>query len=195
VFVVALDVNFSNTGKGRMMRMRRLIAVAACAAVPAGCGDDSADTADRPPAEATGASQPAETSQPAQTTEPAEPAARRRGPLAKLRDSQLGPVMFNGREQAAYFFTRDRGGKSRCYGECAVAWPPFYARGKPRAGRGVKQSLLGTVARRDGRRQVTYAGKPLYFYAHDPKGQVLCNDIPEFGGTWFAVTAAGKAPA
>ena len=175
-----------------MPQIRHLIAIAACAAVPAGCGDDSADSADRPPAEATETSQAAQTGQPA---EPAEPAARRRGPLAKLLDSQLGPVIFNGRDQAAYFFTRDKGGKSRCYGECAVAWPPFYARGKPRAGRGVKQALLGTVARRDGRRQVTYAGKPLYFYAHDPKGEVLCNDIPEFGGTWFAVTAAGKAPA
>ncbi len=173
-----------------MTRIRHLIAVAACAAVPAGCGDDSADSADRAPADATEASQRAETSEPAPT---AETGAARRGPLVKLRDSQFGPVIFNGRDQAAYFFTRDRGGKSRCYGECAVAWPPFYARGKPRAGRGVKKSLLGTVARR-GRRQVTYAGQPLYFYAHDPKGQVLCNDIVEFGGTWFAVTPEGKAP-
>lgn len=181
-----------------MTRIRHLIAIAACAAVPAGCGDDSDDSADRAPAQATEAAQSAETGESTQTSgsaEPAEPAGRRRGPIVKLRDSQLGPVIFNGRDQAAYFFTRDRGRRSRCYGECAVAWPPFYARGKPRAARGVKQSLLGTVARRDGRRQVTYAGKPLYFYAHDPKGQVLCNDIPEFGGTWFAVTAAGKAPA
>ena len=175
-----------------MTRIRHLIAVAACAAVPAGCGDDSADSADRAPAEATEASQRAETNEPAPA---AEPAGRRRGPLVKLRDSQFGPVIFNGRDQAAYLFTRDRGGKSRCYGECAVAWPPFYARGKPRAGRGVKKSLLGTVARRSGRRQVTYAGQPLYFYAHDPKGEVLCNDIAEFGGTWFAVTPQGKAPA
>jgi predicted lipoprotein with Yx(FWY)xxD motif len=51
------------------------------------------------------------------------------------------------------------------------------------------------VRRRDGRRQVTYAGQPLYFYEHDPKGEVLCNDIAEFGGTWFAVTAEGKPPA
>ena len=184
-----LYVNFSNTRMAWMMRIRRLIAVAACAAVPSGCGDDSNDSVDRGQAEATDATQRAETG------EAADPAARRRGPLVKLLDSQLGPVIFNGRDQAVYFFTRDRGGKSRCYGECAVAWPPFYARGKPRAARGVKQALLGTVARRDGRRQVTYAGKRLYFYEHDPKGQVLCNDIAEFGGTWFAVTAAGKAPA
>ena len=31
--------------------------------------------------------------------------------------------------------------------------------------------------------------------ALDPKGEVLCNDIAEFGGTWFAVTADGKPPA
>jgi predicted lipoprotein with Yx(FWY)xxD motif len=77
----------------------------------------------------------------------------------------------------------------------AAAWPPFYAKGRPRAGRGVDADLLGTAARRNGRRQVTYKGQPLYFYVSDPKGQVLCNDIAEFGGTWFALTAAGNPPA
>jgi predicted lipoprotein with Yx(FWY)xxD motif len=113
----------------------------------------------------------------------------------KLRDSQFGPVLFGGNDKALYLFTRDPRGRSRCYGACAEAWPPLFARGRPRAGRGVKRGLLGTIRRRGGRRQVTYDGKPLYFYVHDPKGQVLCNDIVEFGGTWFAVTAAGKPPA
>jgi len=54
---------------------------------------------------------------------------------------------------------------------------------------------VGTVRRRDGRRQVTYEGQPLYFYAHDPRSQVLCNDVVEFAGTWFAGTAAGDPPA
>ena len=157
-----------------MTRIRLLIAIAAFAAVPVGCGDDSVEAT-------------------AQAS--AEPAARARGPLVKLGDSQFGPVIFSGRDRAAYFFTRDRGGRSRCYGECAKAWPPFFARAKPRAGRGIKRSLLGTVRRRGGRRQVTYAGHPLYFYVHDPRGKVFCNDVAEFGGTWFAVTAEGKRPA
>jgi predicted lipoprotein with Yx(FWY)xxD motif len=156
----------------------------------AACGDDSANEPGAPSA------QPVDMAQAVDSTTPeAEPAAQRRGPLVRLRDSQFGPVIFNGRAQAAYFFTRDARGRSRCYGECAVAWPPFYARARPRAGRGIKRSLLGTVRRKGGRRQVTYAGKPLYFYEHDPPGEVLCNDIVEFGGTWFAVTAEGKAPA
>jgi predicted lipoprotein with Yx(FWY)xxD motif len=115
----------------------------------------------------------------------------------KLRDSQLGPVLFSGSDRALYTFTRDPSGeqaRSRCRGECAVAWPPFFAKARPRAGRAVKPGLLGTI-RRGSRSQVTYRGQPLYFYEHDPRGQVLCNNIVEFGGTWFAVTAAGRPPA
>jgi predicted lipoprotein with Yx(FWY)xxD motif len=47
----------------------------------------------------------------------------------------------------------------------------------------VGRSLIGTIERRDGRRQVTYRGQPLYFYVDDPRGKVLGNDVVEFGGT------------
>ncbi len=170
---------------------RRLVPIVACAGVLVACGEDSSNQSEAP------AAQPVDMAQASypDATE-AEPAGRPRGPLVRLLDSQFGPVIFNGRAHAAYTFTRESpGGRPRCYGECAVAWPPFYARARPRAGRGIKRSLLGTVRRRGGRRQVTYAGQPLYFYEHDPRGEVLCNDIVEFGGTWFAVTAEGKPPA
>jgi predicted lipoprotein with Yx(FWY)xxD motif len=133
--------------------------------------------------------------EPETEAEPEASQTRPRGPLVKLRGSQFGPVLFDGRRRAVYLFTRDPRRKTRCYGACAAAWPPFYAKGRPRAGRGVDRSLLGTIKRRDGRRQVTYKGQALYFYVDDPKGQVLCNDVVEFGGTWFAVNAAGEPPA
>jgi predicted lipoprotein with Yx(FWY)xxD motif len=171
---------------------RALISLAACAAIVAGCGDDSdessADKSTRPADTAEQAAAP--------TEEPAAEgaAARPRGPRVKLRDSQLGPVLFDGHNRALYLFTRDARNRSRCYGECAVAWPPFLAKGRPRAVRGVKQSLLGTIRRRNGSRQVTYKGQPLYFYIDDPRGQVLCNNVPEFGGTWYALNAQGDPP-
>ena len=173
---------------------RTLIGLVACAAIVAGCGDDSdepaADEAARSADTAEQAAAPSE--EPAAGT---TPAARPRGPRVKLRDSQLGRVLFDGRNRALYFFTRDARNRSRCYGDCAVAWPPFYARGRPRAVEGVDQSLLGTVKRRDGRRQVTYKGQPLYFYIDDPRGQVLCNNVAEFGGTWYALNSEGDRPA
>jgi len=168
---------------------RTLIGLATCAALLAGCGDDSED-----PGAGETTEQAAAAVAESSSTEAAPP-NRRRGPLLKLRDSQLGSVLFDGRNRALYLFTRDSRNRTRCYGDCAAAWPPFLAKGRPRAARGVKRSLLGTIRRRDGSRQVTYKGEPLYFYVHDPRGQVLCNNVQEFGGTWYALNAQGDPPA
>ncbi len=64
----------------------------------------------------------------------------------------------------------------------------------------MKRAFLALIAAamlfaRDGRRQVTYKGQALYFFVQDPKGQVLCNDVFEFGGRWFALNAKGNPPA
>ena len=79
-----------------------------------------------------------------------------------------------------------------CYGECAEAWPPVYTDGDPQAGTGVEESLMGTVRRRDGRLQVTYAGKPLYLYAHEAPGEVRCHNVNLNGGLWWVVGPDGK---
>jgi predicted lipoprotein with Yx(FWY)xxD motif len=169
---------------------RTILLVTASAALLGACGND--DSGDGTASTAKERSVDMTTTAEAAAAKPAE---RRRGPLVRLRESQFGPVLFDGRDRALYLFTRDRANRTRCYGACAEAWPPFYAKGMPRAARGVDRDLLGTIKRRDGRRQVTYKGQPLYFYVHDPRGQVLCNDVAEFGGTWFALTAAGEPPA
>jgi len=114
------------------------------------------------------------------------------GTKVVLADSQFGQILFNSKQQAIYLFDRETGKRPRCYGECAEAWPPVYAKGNPRVGKGLKRSLLGTTRRRDGRRQVTYGGHPLYYYAHEGPGQVLCHDIDEFGGLWLVVKRSGK---
>jgi predicted lipoprotein with Yx(FWY)xxD motif len=111
-----------------------------------------------------------------------------------VRDSRYGRVLFDGRGFALYAFTRDRrGGPSRCYGTCAKAWPVYYPKAALRAGTGIKRSLIGTVRRRDGRRQVTYNGWPLYYYVGErTPGVILCQNVDEFGGTWLVVRASGK---
>ena len=108
------------------------------------------------------------------------------------RSTQFGRVLFDGRGQVLYGFTRDRrGGPSRCYGECAKAWPVYFAKATMRAGAGVKQSEIGTTRRRDGRLQVTYNGWPLYFYAHEGPGEIKCQNVDEFGGLWLVVRPNG----
>src|ERR687885_2129977 len=110
-----------------------------------------------------------------------------------VRSSSYGAIFFDGRGRALYAFTRDRrGGSSRCYGACARAWPVYFASGRLVAGKGVRRSLLGTTRRRDGRRQVTYNGRPLYFYVGDRSpGQILCQNVLEFGGLWLVVRPNG----
>ena len=113
-------------------------------------------------------------------------------PKLTLAGSQYGRVLFDGQRRALYAFTRDPRGRSVCSGECAVKWPPYIVRGRVAAGAGVRASLIGTTRRADGRLQVVYAGRPLYFYVDDPKGKVLCGNVSEFGGVWLVVAASGK---
>ena len=110
-----------------------------------------------------------------------------------VRSTRYGSILSDGRGFALYAFTRDRrGGSSRCYGACAKAWPVYFAGGRLVAGKGVKRALLGTTRRRDGRRQITYNGRPLYYYVGDRSpGQVLCQNVDEFGGTWLVARPSG----
>ncbi len=110
----------------------------------------------------------------------------------KVRTTRFGKILFAGNGRVLYGFTRDRrNGPSQCYGDCAAAWPVYFATGTLKAGTAVKQSLLGTVRRRDGRRQVTYNGWPLYYYAHEKAGEVKCQNVVTHGGTWLVVRPSG----
>ncbi len=125
------------------------------------------------------------------SAEPAQAAAKKR---LELQQSEYGRVLFDARNRALYLFTRDER-KSDCYGQCAEVWPPFKAKGGVKAGDGLKQRWVDTVRRRGGAKQVTYRGHPLYFYVHDTRGEIFCNDVFEFGGTWFVVQRSGEPPA
>lgn len=119
-------------------------------------------------------------------------AAAARGTGIVVGKSEFGTMLFNSKRQAIYVFQRDRPNKSVCYGKCAKAWPPVLTKGTPRALKGVRESLLGTIRRTDGARQVTYNKQPLYYYANEGPGQVLCHDINLNGGLWWVVAPNGR---
>ena len=115
-------------------------------------------------------------------------------PAVGAHRSTYGTILFDGRGFVLYAFTHDPRGHSTCSGACAKAWPPYLVRSRPSAAAGATRSLLGTIRRADGTTQVTYAGRPLYYYVGDRKaGQILCQNVTEFGGTWLVVSPTGRA--
>jgi predicted lipoprotein with Yx(FWY)xxD motif len=116
------------------------------------------------------------------------------GTKITLHRTKIGKILATRSGMTLYLFMADKHGKSACYGKCANFWPPAIKKGKLRAGAGVKASLLGTTKRRNGKRQVTYKGHPLYRFKLDKgAGQIAGQNQDFFGGEWFAVSASGKA--
>lgn len=122
---------------------------------------------------------------------PTMPAGSRPSLVAK--NSRFGRILFDARGFVLYGFTRDPKRKSRCTGACAKAWPPYLVKSRPRAGKGVAGARLGTIRRPNGRLQATYYGHALYYYVGDRRpGQILCQNVPEFGGIWRVVRPTGR---
>jgi predicted lipoprotein with Yx(FWY)xxD motif len=117
--------------------------------------------------------------------------AERPGTVIATADSQFGEALFGGERRAIYYFDKESGERSECYGACAEAWPPVLTEGDPVADVAAEPKLLGTIERDDGTTQVTYAGRPLYYYVDDPPGEILCHNVEEFGGLWLAVQPSG----
>jgi predicted lipoprotein with Yx(FWY)xxD motif len=78
---------------------------------------------------------------------------------------------------------------SNCNGDCAKAWPPIKAEDNIVA-EGIDKSLVGSITRADGTKQLTLNGWPMYRYAKDTK---VCQTNGEgVGGTWFVAAPDGK---
>lgn len=106
-------------------------------------------------------------------------------PVIRYRDDRFGPILATPKKQALYYWSVEKraGGKIRCTGSCAKAWPPLYAKGSvAKKIRGIR-GTFGTVRRPDGRRQVTFNRLAIYTYAHEGPEQVLCNNVDG----WFVV--------
>jgi predicted lipoprotein with Yx(FWY)xxD motif len=84
-----------------------------------------------------------------------------------------------------YTLSAEKNGKFICKGSCLKDWFPLVVAA------GVKPTgpvALGTVKRPDGRRQVTFEGRPLYTFDGDSKkGDAKGEGIKDVG-TWHAAT-------
>ena len=109
-------------------------------------------------------------------------------------NSKLGMVLVDGSGRTLYLFKKDQSDQSACSGACVAAWPVAQTSGTPKAGSGVKASLLGTITRSDNTTQITYDHHPLYYYSGDSGvGQQNGQGLNAFGAAWFVVAPIGGA--
>ena len=117
----------------------------------------------------------------------AQASSEARKPAVRYVDDRFGAILATPKKQALYYWTVEKraGGKIRCTGSCARAWPPLIVRSKasvPRKIAGIS-GTFDAIRRPDGRLQVRHNRLPVYTYAHEGPEQVLCDDVDG----WFVV--------
>jgi predicted lipoprotein with Yx(FWY)xxD motif len=107
-------------------------------------------------------------------------------PVRKISVKPFGNVLTTRGRQALYYWNVEkRDFKVHCSGACAKAWPPLIVRtaaAVPKRVAGIK-GAFGSIRRPDGRLQMTWRRLPVYTYAHERPGQVLCDNV----NGWFVV--------
>ncbi len=117
------------------------------------------------------------------------------GPRANLVAQEVGALgqgMTDQQGMTLYMFTKDSNKPpvSNCYDACEKSWPPMIAEGKELTFTGIDQKLIGTITRKDGKKQVTINDWPVYTFAKDTApGESKGNGM---GGTWYVITPEGK---
>jgi predicted lipoprotein with Yx(FWY)xxD motif len=81
------------------------------------------------------------------------------------------------------------GSRASCTGSCANSWVPVMTGQAPKGASGIESSDLGT-ANYDGKKQVTYFGHRLYYYASDH--HPLTASGQGQSKTWFVILPTGQ---
>ena len=119
--------------------------------------------------------------------------SRATGTVKVVKSKSFGTILVTAKGRTLYRYTVDRKGVNRCSSDatCNKYWPPLLVKAgaKPTAGAGAKAAKLGTIKAKNGMRQVTYAGWPLYTFAGDTSaGQTKGQG---FEKQWYVVNTNG----
>lgn len=104
-------------------------------------------------------------------------------------------VEMKGQKLSLFSFSKDKAGKSACYGKCAKVWYPLIDHGHLVAAKGahINTKQLKTFKRKNGSLQVEYYGQPLYRCRKDKKtGQLDGANSYQFNGSWGLMGAQGS---
>ena len=116
------------------------------------------------------------------------PAQKKKKPTVKLAKTDLGKVLVTTKGETLYVFDPDGTDTvaPKCVDSCADAWPAYMSSKKPKAGKGLDQSLIGI----GGGGQVVYNSHFLYRFSGDTAaGDTTGQGV---GGIWHVVGADGE---
>jgi predicted lipoprotein with Yx(FWY)xxD motif len=119
--------------------------------------------------------------------------ASRAGSSIGVRKTSHGRILVDTAGRTLYLFEADKANMSNCSSSCLSVWPALTAHVKPHARSGASASKIGTISVAHGKRQVTYAGHPLYYYVGDRKpGQTNGQGLNQFGAKWYVLSPGGR---
>jgi predicted lipoprotein with Yx(FWY)xxD motif len=99
----------------------------------------------------------------------------------------VGDYIADSKGMTLYYFKNDSPGKSACTGGCIDRWPVFYS-DAVKVPEGLDAREFGAITRPDGKRQTTFRGYPLYYFAGDREaGDVNGHGM---GDVWLVVNPA-----
>jgi predicted lipoprotein with Yx(FWY)xxD motif len=93
--------------------------------------------------------------------------ARAGGDTPQIKQKEvIGNYLVDGKGMTLYYFKKDQKNKNSCTGPCLEKWP-IYSGGRIQAPRGSDAGEFGEFTRADGKKQSTFKGWPLYYFAGD----------------------------
>lgn len=113
--------------------------------------------------------------------------------VSTTKNAKLGTILVSGK--TVYTL---KASKTPCTAQCMQVWPALtlpQGATAATAGKGVNASKLGTVMGNGGVLQVTYAGKPLYWFSGDKSAGQVHGNVTDTWGKWSAIVTAKTAKA
>ena len=108
--------------------------------------------------------------------------------VSTTKNSKLGTILVSGKTVYTV-----KPSKTACTAQCLTIWPALVL---PKgvttatAGKGVSAAKLGTTTLSDGALQVTYSGKPLYWFSGDKSAGQVHGNLTDTWGKWSVVVTA-----
>ena len=111
--------------------------------------------------------------------------------VSTTKNAKMGTILVSGNKT---LYTL-KPSSTACTAACLKIWPALVLPAgvtKAKAGSGVSASKLGTV-KHNGAVQVTYGGKPLYFFVGDTAAGQVNGVVTDTWGKWTAVVTKKSA--